>query len=1120
MGDKKILVFGLMGLMLMLPFVTGQVNLQQADANNWSVVIPQPTIIITSGTDDTNATTGCTGGEVLLGNGTCMPTSQIGGGGGDFSFTDFQGSYDINLTNIFNQQLNTSSNVNFMNVTVEGFLNGTILAQNRFVTGGGFMDNASIVLLEDDFSGTDLAIGFETDGVVRDMIRYRPNDDRISYGGNTAVIDDMRFGVGPGGDMRFNIGGVSSMFLDALGNIGIGTDSPSHTLNVNGTLNVSTSLGSGLYVNGSGFVGVGTATPLAQLHSYISGSTYTPNAGTAFILQNSENDGDAVQLELISGEDGTSAIVFGAESDALINRLICNPDQDGSPSPVCRFLIDKTEILRMTSGRIAVGGDSSPDFTMEVFSTEGDGYFGITQTDDGDIFTVDSSGKVGINTASPASKLEIAGTTAYDPTNAQTLGDELFMESIPGGPVQDEFGGAISFSGPGRAGAKGASIVAFGDSDSDSDLVGLSFFTKGTTGTAGALTERIRIDSLGNVGIGTTTPASPLNVVGKVNFSHSGSGNNLIIEETGIANGDILFIDDGGATSQISFDRTTHNLRISSDGAVQLSDGVKMGIGTNAPITLLQVGDGADSKNINLSIATGGNNNASLDFIRQEIVDAQIMMDNDEDLRIRNLFSDGDMRFEVNDGGVITEIVSIQGSTSTVGINDSTPDLMLEIVGTTTDGAFGITNGATGIRGDYFIIDEVGNMGIHVSNPFAAVEARINNNEKFLIRSGSGSNSTLQIGEAGTSRTQGGILRNNGATNVFTIGTEVTGENSTSIYLPYGSNQGHVGIGTAFPDANLTVVGSINMSSSNTLSTFTMGHQNFVTGDYGAFAIGRNNVVNGRSGFASGRDNNVTNTDGFAIGQNIINTGVNAFSGGQGAATYADRAFSFGNAAYVEGVDSFSLGREINVSGFNSFGISLNNPGSHYLITANNVMAIMGGSVGIGTSAPSESLEVTGNITLDGTLLNGYQVYDGYQNFIGETFTSVPQVIKMNVENFDDPFFEHNTGAGDSSNVTVKVTGRYRIDWNVNIDVNSGTSRTTAVCQLYQNGVPVAGTNSTSYHRQSAGGDQANVKSMYQCIDEGDLIMLACVRNTGGASTLQFMADSSMSLEFKGASTC
>lgn len=69
------------------------------------------------------------------------------------------------------------------------------------------------------------------------------------------------------------------------------------------------------------------------------------------------------------------------------------------------------------------------------FATKGsetDGYFGVSNTGDGDIFSIDSSGDVGINTTSPDAKLQVVGDfkVGDDNTNYMevgTTGDVVFV---------------------------------------------------------------------------------------------------------------------------------------------------------------------------------------------------------------------------------------------------------------------------------------------------------------------------------------------------------------------------------------------------------------------------------------------------------------------------------------------------------------------------------------------------------------------------------------------------------------------------------------------------------------------------------------------------------------------
>jgi hypothetical protein len=108
-------------------------------------------------------------------------------------------------------------------------------------------------------------------------------------------------------------------------------------------------------------------------------------------------------------------------------------------------------------------------------------------------------------------------------------------------------------------------------------------------------TERLRIDSSGNVGIGTTSPARPLDVNGTVRVSDGGA-----VEWGGTS----AYIAGTSASNALLFNTAnTERARIDSSGNV--------GIGTSSPGVKLHIADGqikvANSGAINPTIAFTGN---------------------------------------------------------------------------------------------------------------------------------------------------------------------------------------------------------------------------------------------------------------------------------------------------------------------------------------------------------------------------------------------------------------------------------------------------------------------------------------------------------------------------------
>jgi len=128
---------------------------------------------------------------------------------------------------------------------------------------------------------------------------------------------------------------------------------------------------------------------------------------------------------------------------------------------------------------------------------------------------IDSSGQLGIGTNAPTRTLDVLGTQSFrDVTGAK----QLLI-------------------------ANDSTLVRlFSRNASDNSDIPMGFYT--------GATERMRIDSSGNVGIGTSSPSTRLNVVGSANVATFDGSSATSISLTGSSRSDIFLIDSGAATDQ------------------------------------------------------------------------------------------------------------------------------------------------------------------------------------------------------------------------------------------------------------------------------------------------------------------------------------------------------------------------------------------------------------------------------------------------------------------------------------------------------------------------------------------------------------------------------------------
>jgi hypothetical protein len=446
-----------------------------------------------------------------------------------------------------------------------------------------------------------------------------------------------------GTDITF---GNAKMTLDASGNLGVGTDSPSFSggsgleiqrtgtatlrldsgtfatefrAQTNGTeilqlstgyLDLGTNSTTRIRITSGGDVGVGTTTPAA---------TMDIRGGLAVSGWSNNNGGSAGGLEI--GWDGTQGLIQSYNrTGAVYTEVALN----GSAN---KFLISGTERVRITStGAVAFNGSTNYGTVGQFLQSNGNApptWASASSIAAGQVSTVtrstnathyltfvdsDNAGATAESiytstkfTANPGTgEVNITGLATGTLVSNQSMVQRLL--SATGNSDALEFSNVRGTAGTDwttagfriqqKVDSTWMGFMQFNGTASGINSGGISFGTGTTTANANTVAERMRITPTGDVGIGTVAPSTRLTV------QASASNGIAILQDTGTTtNSGRLFFQASGGTYSLYNDNNV--LRFGSGATIGTSSGTArmvlnssgfLGLGTTlVPLTYLDI---------------------------------------------------------------------------------------------------------------------------------------------------------------------------------------------------------------------------------------------------------------------------------------------------------------------------------------------------------------------------------------------------------------------------------------------------------------------------------------------------------------------------------------------------